>query len=121
MTVALHWMLNWFCADEMGLSRQFYRFGAALLADLWTGREFWLRPICFAAAWLFVGSLTSNLWHLMREGKQRLETLHQIPCSKCQYFTNDFRLKCTVHPTIALSEDAVNCSDFECCNCDRQA
>ncbi|MEM6501159.1 MAG: hypothetical protein AAF685_04895 [Cyanobacteria bacterium P01_C01_bin.89] len=115
---AFHWILNWFCLDSSGLSAQFYRFGATLLADLWTGREVWLRPICFVAAWLFIGSLISNLFHLMRDGRQRLETLHQIPCAKCQYFTNDMHLKCTVHPTTALSEDAINCADFEGCNCD---
>ncbi|MEM9245914.1 MAG: hypothetical protein AAGA67_09270 [Cyanobacteria bacterium P01_F01_bin.153] len=121
MTGAFHCILNWFCFDGAAFPAYFFRFGTTLLADLWTGREVWLRPICFAVAWLFIGSLISNLFHLMRDGKQRLKTLHQIPCAKCQYFTNDMHLKCTVHPMIALSEDAINCADFEGCHCDRSA
>jgi hypothetical protein len=29
------------------------------------------------------------------------------------FFTNDYRLKCTVHPVKACTEEAINCSDFE--------
>jgi hypothetical protein len=39
--------------------------------------------------------------------------LHQIPCPDCMYFTGDYRLKCPVHPIEALSEEALNCKDFE--------
>jgi hypothetical protein len=38
--------------------------------------------------------------------------MHQIPCAKCQFFTNDHRLKCTVNPIIANTERAICCSDY---------
>lgn len=43
-------------------------------------------------------------------GKAR--EMHRIPCADCQYFTGDYTLKCTVHPSTALSEDAINCPDY---------
>ena len=38
--------------------------------------------------------------------------MHQIPCSNCQFFTGDYQLKCALHPNTALSEEAIDCSDF---------
>lgn len=38
--------------------------------------------------------------------------MHQIPCSNCQFFTNDYRLKCTVNPSVANTERAINCCDY---------
>ena len=48
-----------------------------------------------------------------KQGAKQLKKLHQIPCYKCDFFTNDYRLKCTVNPTIACSEEAIGCIDFE--------
>ena len=49
----------------------------------------------------------------LRQGVNYLKRLHQIPCSKCVYFTGDYRLKCPVNPIVALSEEAINCRDFQ--------
>ncbi|WP_235620712.1 hypothetical protein [Halothece sp. PCC 7418] len=43
---------------------------------------------------------------------QRGETMHKIPCTNCQFFTNDHRLKCTIQPLIANTEQAINCQDY---------
>ncbi|NEO30004.1 MAG: hypothetical protein F6K36_06045 [Symploca sp. SIO3C6] len=48
-----------------------------------------------------------------RESCVRLKQLHSIPCDRCVYFTGCHYLKCTVHPCKALTEDAVDCLDFE--------
>lgn len=37
---------------------------------------------------------------------------HEIPCSSCQYFNQNFYLKCAVNPSKALSEEAINCPDY---------
>ena len=113
MMTAFQWILNWFCVDGTALSVQLYRHGASLLAGIWTGHEPWLQPICFGMAWTVVIALGSNLFRLFRDGQQRLDTLHKIPCAHCRYFTDDVHLKCTVNPTIALSEDAIDCSEFQ--------
>ena len=44
---------------------------------------------------------------------ETLSKLHQIPCARCAFFTRDYRLKCTVHPSKALTEEAINCLDYE--------
>ncbi|MBF2062962.1 MAG: hypothetical protein IGS39_00785 [Calothrix sp. C42_A2020_038] len=48
-----------------------------------------------------------------KEGKAQIQKLHQIPCYKCGFFTKNYHLKCTVHPTIACTEAALECHDFE--------
>ena len=60
-------------------------------------------------------SLTCLFWRLIaiaRIAVRHLQRLHQIPCSKCAYFTGDYRLKCTVQPMVAMSEEAIGCRDF---------
>ncbi|WP_316432589.1 hypothetical protein [Leptolyngbya sp. NK1-12] len=49
----------------------------------------------------------------LRDGITRLQKLHRIPCDRCVYFTGCHYLKCTVHPHRALTEEAVDCLDFE--------
>ena len=68
---------------------------------------------CFLGAILIVGVMTWSAWTTVREGIRHLRRLHQIPCSRCVYFTGDYRLKCPVHPIIALTEEAIACHDYE--------
>jgi len=46
-------------------------------------------------AWTLIILLAWNLWSLMRDSVTTNKRLHQIPCTNCQYFTGDYRLKCT--------------------------
>lgn len=59
------------------------------------------------ATFVFCKSLNTT-----KQGINHLKRLHQVPCSNCAYFTGDYRLKCTVNPTIAMSETAIGCRDF---------
>lgn len=57
-----------------------------------------------------------GLWKFLltfKSGINYVKRLHQIPCSRCAFFTGDYRLKCTVHPHKALTETALNCVDYE--------
>lgn len=72
-----------------------------------------LVPVCFIVAWGLVGLAVWNLVISMRDGMDRAAVMHKIPCADCRYFTNDHRLKCPIHPKIALSESAIGCNDFE--------
>ena len=42
----------------------------------------------------------------------RAKEMHQIPCTKCRFFTGDYRLKCTVNPQVANTEQAIDCPDY---------
>ncbi|WP_215618520.1 hypothetical protein [Leptothoe kymatousa] len=73
----------------------------------------YLSPICFVLAWSVV---ILGLWQMVaatRDGVQRAQTMHRIPCADCSFFTNQSVLKCPLHPTSAMSEDAIDCTDFE--------
>jgi len=54
-----------------------------------------------------------SLWSGCRDVVKGSQRLHKIPCSDCQYFTDSHLLKCTLHPYIALTEDAIECTDYE--------
>lgn len=48
-----------------------------------------------------------------KQGSAQVKRMHQIPCHNCGFFTNDFRLKCTVHPSKVCTEEAIGCIDYE--------
>lgn len=71
-----------------------------------------LRPICFITAWYLVLMGVWRMGSAIYDGIALSRRLHQIPCADCQFFTGDPRLKCTVHPDSALSENAIGCMDY---------
>nr|WP_034934916.1 hypothetical protein [Gloeocapsa sp. PCC 73106] len=71
-----------------------------------------LVPICFLFTWLFLLSLVLTLYNTLRETNAIAKQMHQIPCTNCQFFTNDYRLKCTIQPRAANTEQAIDCSDY---------
>ena len=72
-----------------------------------------LVPICFFCAWAFIIGIIWSLWTTVQDTVTITKRLHQIPCANCQYFTGDYRLKCTVNPSVANSEAAINCLDYQ--------
>ncbi|EKQ69415.1 hypothetical protein OsccyDRAFT_2043 [Leptolyngbyaceae cyanobacterium JSC-12] len=70
-------------------------------------------PICFISAWVIVTMTLWSIWSTVRDTAARTRQLHQIPCANCRYFTSSYHLKCTVHPAIALTEEAIDCGDYE--------
>jgi hypothetical protein len=69
-------------------------------------------PICFISAWVLVFLVLLSLWSAIAETLYKAKQMHQIPCSQCQFFCDDYRLKCTVRPDIANSEEAIGCRDY---------
>ena len=69
--------------------------------------------IQFLGIWSLIFLLVWSVLKTSSKGINHLKTLHEIPCSGCAFFTNDHRLKCTVHPCKALCEEAIGCRDFE--------
>ncbi len=64
------------------------------------------------APWTVLGLLGYTVWLIIRDTIRYSVGLHKIPCSRCQFFTGNYRLKCTLHPKTAMSESAINCPDF---------
>lgn len=63
--------------------------------------------------WLVLASFLWSLWKDLVRGCANLQRLHQVPCCRCTFFTGDYYLKCTVHPGKALTEEAIDCLDYE--------
>ena len=80
---------------------------SAPLTDL---LRFLLCPILIS---IFLAFFCLSIYLAMQDAITRIRRLHQIPCSRCAFFTGDYRLKCTVHPCKALSEEAIDCLDYE--------
>jgi hypothetical protein len=72
-----------------------------------------LSPLCFVVAWLLILGAFWSVGSALRDGIAKAKRMHQIPCANCRFFTNRYQLKCPVHPSIALSEEAIGCTDFE--------
>ncbi len=84
-----------------------------LLSGLVRGIQPFLVPICFVCAWAIVIALLWGVRSATAATLARARTMHRIPCANCAFFTNDRHLKCPVRPTVALTEQAIGCRDFE--------
>lgn len=69
-------------------------------------------PLCFITAWAALGMAVWSIMAAARQGVAIARQMHQIPCAECRYFTNSAFLKCPIHPTAALSEQAIDCPDY---------
>lgn len=76
----------------------------------------WIRPavpiICAVVAWTITAMLILNVIVMVRQGVANARKMHRIPCASCRYATESYRLKCSVHPVEAFSEQAISCQDF---------
>ncbi len=68
-----------------------------------------LCPILICIALVFFLSICLAI----QDGITIVRGLHQIPCSRCAFFTADYRLKCTLYPGKARSEETIDCLDYE--------
>jgi hypothetical protein len=72
-----------------------------------------LVPICFICAWSLIILTAWSLWNAARDTVNAAKQMHQIPCANCQYSTDNYRLKCTVNPSLANTEEAIHCLDYQ--------
>ena len=72
-----------------------------------------LVPICFVLlVWSLVLLVRLDLWKTVRNRVDTVKSFEKIPCLNCQFFKNNPYLKCAVHPSTALSAEALNCPDY---------
>ncbi|MEH2179158.1 MAG: hypothetical protein V7K56_08405 [Nostoc sp.] len=79
--------------------------------------------ISFMVVWTIVVFLVSFVCKALEDPPENtvqdkdeivsIKHLKQHTCKKCQFFNNNYFLKCAVHPTTALTKQALNCSDYK--------
>ncbi|MDF5724233.1 MAG: hypothetical protein PUP91_27965 [Rhizonema sp. PD37] len=56
--------------------------------------------------------LLSSVWKFRPDEKLTSKRLQKLPCKNCRYFKDNHYLNCAVHPSIVLTEQALNCPDY---------
>lgn len=70
-------------------------------------------PICLIIVWkIAIFIFIVRICKLSRNGKLTINRSKQVPCRNCQYFKDSNYLNCAVHPSIVLTKEALNCSDY---------
>ncbi|ABB57569.1 hypothetical protein PCC6311_1629 [Synechococcus elongatus PCC 6311] len=72
-----------------------------------------INSVCPICIWLVLTLFFLSVLCALQDGAAQLKRLHQVPCNRCAFSTGDHRLKCTVRPCQAFSEEAICCIDFE--------
>ncbi|TAF08294.1 MAG: hypothetical protein EAZ77_07275 [Nostocales cyanobacterium] len=72
-----------------------------------------LSPLSFVLIWAFF----LFIWQKIRSHADNkiafsINSLHQVPCKNCKFFSNNHYLKCAVKPDIVLTEEAINCAEY---------
>ncbi len=71
-----------------------------------------LVPLSFALIWAIVVLLVADLPKLTWNNL-KLNRTPKVPCRNCRYFSSNPYLKCAIHPTVALTDNATDCKDFQ--------
>jgi len=53
-----------------------------------------------------------NVQKFIQDYQVSSNSFEQVPCLKCQFFDRNDYLNCAVRPSIALTKQAFNCSDY---------
>lgn len=71
-----------------------------------------LMPVGFIAFWGMFLFMSTDIGALARHGLLSLKNWRQAPCKNCQFFSNNPYLRCALHPSSAMTPQAINCSDY---------
>lgn len=69
-------------------------------------------PIAFLITLAFIFYKQVKYRKYLHTKANALKLFSTIPCRKCQFFNNNQQLPCAVQPSLVLSLEAVNCSDY---------
>jgi hypothetical protein len=70
-------------------------------------------PIGFIMAWIVLFLMLSKIWTVKKdEIVAAIQHSQQLRCRNCHFFSNNPYLKCALHPSIVLTEQALDCSDY---------
>ncbi|WP_066378783.1 MULTISPECIES: hypothetical protein [unclassified Anabaena] len=72
-----------------------------------------LTPIGLVFSWviffLILRKIRSILEYKMVE---TVKGINQLPCRNCRFYANNHYMKCAVQPSIVMTEEAKDCSDY---------
>ncbi len=72
-----------------------------------------LGPVSFVMGWAVLFFMLSKIGRAARdEFLINIKHLNRVPCRNCQFYSNNVHLKCAVNPSIVLTEEAFNCTDY---------
>lgn len=82
-----------------------------------------LAHLCFIVVWGIVVYIVSYVCKAIEDPPENvvqdkdeivsIKHLQQHSCKNCRFFDNNHYLNCAVHPTTALTKQALNCSDYK--------
>lgn len=79
-----------------------------------------LGPVSFIMGWAVLFVMLSKIGSAARdEIFTSIKPLHRVPCKNCRFFGNNPYLKCAINPSIVLTEQALDCSDYQPCDSTR--
>lgn len=71
-----------------------------------------LIPTAFMMIWAIGFFMALGGWKVARSGMKPIKHFAQCFCKNCQFFTDSPYLKCALHPSIVLTKQAIDCSDY---------
>lgn len=72
-----------------------------------------LSPIVLLFSWvLFFLILQKIRTFLDNKMVFSVKGLHKVPCKNCRFYSNNHYLKCAVQPSLVLTEEAQDCSEY---------
>lgn len=72
-----------------------------------------LASICLIVSWRIAVFISrSSARKSPQNAKLPITRFQEIPCCNCQFFQENHYLNCAVQPSIVLTKQALNCSDY---------
>ncbi|MBN3908135.1 MAG: hypothetical protein HWQ35_16780 [Nostoc sp. NMS1] len=72
-----------------------------------------LSPVGFLIGWIVFFLILQKIRAFLDEKMViSINGLHKLPCKNCRFYSNNHYLKCAVNPSIVLTEEAINCSEY---------
>ncbi|MEH1838679.1 MAG: hypothetical protein V7L20_07895 [Nostoc sp.] len=72
-----------------------------------------LSPVGFVISWIVFFLILRKIRALLDYKMVfPVKVLYKLPCKNCSFYSNNHYLKCAVNPSIVLTEEAINCSEY---------
>ncbi|MDF5717037.1 MAG: hypothetical protein PUP93_25005 [Rhizonema sp. NSF051] len=69
--------------------------------------------ICLIVSWRIAVVISRlSVRKSPQNGKLPINRFQEIPCCNCQFFQENHYLNCAVQPSVVLTKQALNCSDY---------